>query len=369
MKIAINTRFLLAGKLEGIGIYTFEIFKRVVALMPEHEFYFLFDRPFSKEFIFSDNITPIIVAPPARHPFLWYWWYEQAVPRALKRINADIFISPDGFCSLKTIIPQLLTIHDLGFEHYPHHTPFWVRNFYRKFSPKYCEKAWKIMAVSAFTQQDIVNRYGIEPNKIEVVYNGFDLPLTPIPKHLATHHPPYFIFVGAVHPRKNILGLLKAFEAFKQQHSLPHQLVIVGRKAWMLDAVEAFFATMQYKNEVIWKEHAERDNLISLLQDATALVYPSWFEGFGIPLVEAMALGVPVIASSAAAIPEIVGDAAIIINPDNALAFATAMFDIVHKEELRTQLIEKGKLRAQYFKWDKSAKKVVTLLRNFEKAL
>ena len=175
MKIAVNTRFLLKDKLEGIGIYTQEIFSRVVQLMPEHEFYFLFDRPFSEEFIFAKNITPLIVSPPARHPFLWYWWFEKSVPKVLKENNIDLFISPDGYASLNTSVPQIITIHDLGFEHFPMHTPFLVRNYYKYFTPKYCKKASKILAVSQFTKQDIAERYGIDKQKIEVVYNGFEL--------------------------------------------------------------------------------------------------------------------------------------------------------------------------------------------------
>ena len=171
MRIAINTRFLLSGKLEGIGMYTQEIFKRVVQQMPEHEFYFLFDRPFSDEFIFAKNVIPLVVSPPARHPFLWYWWFEKSIPKILKKHKIDLFISPDGYCSLNTTIPQILTIHDLGFEHFPMHVPFLVRNYYQYFTPKYCEKSAKILAVSQFTKNDIVEKYGIAASKIDVVYN------------------------------------------------------------------------------------------------------------------------------------------------------------------------------------------------------
>ena len=165
MKIAVNTRFLLSGKLEGIGIYTQEIFKRVVQLMPEHEFFFLFDRAYSSAFIFEKNVTPIVVHPPARHPFLWYWWFGKSIPKVLQENNIDVFISPDGFASLNTSVPQIITIHDLGFEHFPEHVPFLVRKFYRYFTPKYCEKAAKILAVSEYTKQDIISTYNIETKK------------------------------------------------------------------------------------------------------------------------------------------------------------------------------------------------------------
>src|SRR5947207_943364 len=107
MKIAVNTRFLLKDYLEGYGIVIVELFKRIVANNPQHEFYFLFDRPYDESFIFADNVKPIVVAPPARHPILWTWWYNIKVPAELKKIKADVFVSPDSFCSTTTKVPQL----------------------------------------------------------------------------------------------------------------------------------------------------------------------------------------------------------------------------------------------------------------------
>jgi glycosyltransferase involved in cell wall biosynthesis len=380
MKIAVNTRFLLSGKLEGIGIYTQEIFKRVVQLMPEHEFFFLFDRAYSSAFIFEKNVTPIVVHPPARHPFLWYWWFEQSIPKVLQENNIDVFISPDGFASLNTSVPQILTIHDLGFEHFPEHVPFLVRKFYRYFTPKYCEKAAKILAVSEYTKQDIISTYNIEANKIEVVYNGFEssqwslvngqsnteINLSTIDYRLSTRKP-YFIFVGAVHPRKNVLGLLKAFEQFKTSYSHAHQLVIVGRKAWMNKELEDFYEKMQFKNEVIWIEKIERADLIQLMQQSFGLVYPSLFEGFGIPIIEAMNLGIPVICSNVSAMPEVAGNAALLVQPDNTIEIAAAMNELIMNDVLRNDLIAKGKIRATHFDWNTSAEKVVDIIKTFQK--
>ena len=379
MKIAVNTRFLLSGKLEGIGIYTQEILKRVVQLMPEHEFFFLFDRAYSSAFIFEKNVTPIVVHPPARHPFLWYWWFEKSVPKVLQENNIDVLISPDGFASLNTSVPQIITIHDLGFEHIPEHVPFLVRKFYRYFTPKYCKKATKILAVSTYTKQDIISTYNIEAKKIEVVYNGFDTHLASLkggtqPVQAERLVPfrgfrgePYFIFVGAVHPRKNVLGLLKAFEQFKTSYSHAHQLVIVGRKAWMNKELEDFYEKMQFKKEVIWIEKIERADLIQLMQQSLGLVYPSLFEGFGIPIIEAMSLGIPVICSNVSAMPEVAENAALLVRPDNTIEIAAAMNELIMNDVLRNDLIAKGKIRATYFDWNTSAEKVVDIIKTFQK--
>ncbi len=375
MRIAINTRFLLKGKLEGIGIYTQEIFKRVVQLMPEHQFYFLFDRAYDSEFIFAKNVTPIVVSPPARHPFLWYWWFEKSIPKVLKEHQIDLFISPDGYASLRTTVPQIVTIHDLAFEHYKAHTPFLVYQYYKYFVPKFCEKAAKILAVSAFTKQDIVERYGIDENKIDVVYNGFENSkqsiVSSMPSEVFTAYcllnTKYFIFIGAVHPRKNVIGLLKAFEHFKSTYTHAYKLVIIGRKAWMNDELESFYQKMKHKNDVIWIEQIERNDLLQILKNAFALVYPSFFEGFGIPIIEAMSFGVPVISSNASCLPEVAGNAALLVNPSDTKEIANAMNELIENEALRNQLISKGKNRAQDFDWNISAKKIVDIIQTYQK--
>ncbi|HUM51953.1 MAG TPA: glycosyltransferase family 1 protein [Chitinophagales bacterium] len=367
MRIAINTRFLLSGKLEGIGMYTQEIFKRVVQQMPEHEFYFLFDRPFSEEFIFAKNVTPIVVSPPARHPFLWYWWFEKSIPKILKKYNIDLFISPDGYCSLNTTIPQILTIHDLGFEHFPMHVPFLVRKYYQYFTPRYCEKAAKILTVSQFTKNDIVEKYGIVESKIDVIYNGVDIGHEVNVVIQKSIENPYFIFIGAVHPRKNVLNLLKSFEIFKSKYNNTHQLIIIGRSAWMNAELENYLAEMKFKKDVIWIENCERNKLLDILQNAVALVYPSLFEGFGIPIIEAMSVGVPVITSNTSAMAEISGNATLLVNPTNTNEIADAMQLILSDEILRTDFIEKGKTNAVRFPWQQSGEKVMEIIRKFHK--
>src|SRR6476646_8776157 len=133
MVIAVNTRFLY--NLEGYGYFIKETMQRITAQHSEHQFYLLFDRPFDKQFSFSQNVTPIVVVPPARHPLLWKWWYDVKVPVVLRRIKADVFFSPDGFCSLTTRVPQCVAVHDLGFLHYPKGYKKSHLLFYKYFTP------------------------------------------------------------------------------------------------------------------------------------------------------------------------------------------------------------------------------------------
>ena len=219
MKIAVNTRLLIKDKLEGIGWFTYESLKRIVTAHPEHEFFFIFDRDYDGEFIFSTNVTPVVIGPQARHPVLFYIWFEFSLPAALKKIKADLFISPDAYLSLKTKVPSLLVIHDLNFEHYPKMVPFLARKHYQFFTPKFAEKADRIATVSQFSKDDIVQNYHISPEKIDVVYNGANETFYPIneddkkkAKAMYCEGNDYFVFIGALNPRKNLVNLFKAFD-------------------------------------------------------------------------------------------------------------------------------------------------------------
>lgn len=166
MKIAVNTRLLLRGKLEGMGWFSFETLKRLTQNHPEHQFIFIFDRPYAQEFIFSDNITPVVAGPPARHPFLFYIWFDFQIPRLLKKYQADLFLSPDGYLSLRTDIPQLAVIHDISFIHRPDDLPWLKRRYYNWFFPRFARKAKRIATVSNYSKEDIVRSFQIEPKRL-----------------------------------------------------------------------------------------------------------------------------------------------------------------------------------------------------------
>ena len=172
MRIAVNTRLLIKGKLEGMGWFTHEVVKRLVQEHPEDEFIFFFDRPYSPEFIYGDNVTAVVLFPPARHPVLFYLWFEWAVASALKKYRADVFLSPDNFLCLRTNVKTTLVTHDLAHLHFPGQLPFSQRSYYRHFVPKFNRRADRIVTVSEYTKADIVRQYGIAPEKIAVAYNG-----------------------------------------------------------------------------------------------------------------------------------------------------------------------------------------------------
>ncbi len=181
MIIAVNTRLLLPDKLEGMGRFAQETLKIITREHPEHQFVFIFDRKFSDEFVFSDNITPITCFPPARHPLLWYWFFEWSIPAVLQKVKADLFLSPDGWLSLRTPVRSLPVIHDLNFFHLPELIPWQVRQYYDYFFPRFIQKADRIATVSDFTRQDIVTLFNYSKQNIDVVYNGVSEGFRPLP--------------------------------------------------------------------------------------------------------------------------------------------------------------------------------------------
>ncbi|RLD60976.1 MAG: glycosyltransferase family 1 protein [Bacteroidetes bacterium] len=362
MKIAVNTRLLLKNKLEGIGWFTFETLKRVTTQHPEHEFFFIFDRPYSEEFIFSDNITPIVTYPQARHPLLYYLYFEYSIPRILKKLNPDLFLSPDGYLSLSGKTKMLNVFHDLNFEHYPEDLPFAERKFYRHFFPKYAQKANRIATVSEYSKSDIVKQYGVSPDKIDVVYNGANENFKPldekskkIVKGKYTDGHPYFLFVGALHPRKNLVNLFKAFDEFKKSEKTSEKLLIVGEKKWWTDDIRKAYDEMENKQDVIFSGRLEFVELQRVLAAALALTYVSYFEGFGIPIVEAFYTETPVITSNVTSMPEIAGGAALLVDPFSVKSICGQMQEMATNSELRKSLIEKGRERRKEFTWQKSA--------------
>lgn len=362
MKIAVNTRLLLKNKLEGIGWFTFETLCRITKQHPEHTFYFIFDREYSASFVFASNVKAIVAPPQARHPLLYFIWFEFVIPRMLKKIGADLFLSPDGYLSLRSKTKQVAVFHDLNFEHYPQDLPPLERWYYRTFFPKYAHKATRIATVSEFSKSDIIKCYHIDSDKIDVVYNGANEIFQPISelekKQVLIKFAlgcEYFICVGSVHPRKNMVNLFKAFEIFKSGSSSQVKLLVVGQKKWWTKEMHLSLNQMTHKSEVLFTGRVNTNDLKRLMGSALALTYVSYHEGFGIPIIEAFCCDTPVITSAITSMPEVAGDAALLIDPFAPLSIADAMKKIHENGNLRNELITRGRERRKLFSWQKTA--------------
>lgn len=367
MVIAVNTRLFVSSRLEGVARYEYEVLKTMVADHPEDQFIFFFDRPYDSSFVFADNVKPVIVRPVTRHPILWYLWLEWAIPRALKKYKADVFLSMDTFMSLSTSVPNVMVSHDIAYAHYPHHISFFDRQFYEHYFPKFHKAAKKLVAVSSFTADDIAEEYGIDRSEIAVAYNAVPRDFTNSVEVSAeqirkqyTDGEKFFVYLGSLHPRKNIVNLIKGYEAYRQNNVSTRKLVLIGRLAWNTQEIEVALQRSKYKKDIIHLSNIGKEAK-DIVAASEAMVYVSLFEGFGIPILEAMASGVPVITSNVSSMPEVAGDAALLVNPKSPKDIGGAMSRIINEPGLRNKLIEKGKIRVNYFNWQDSADTIYRL--------
>ena len=312
MRIAINTRLLVKGKMDGIGWFTAETARRMVASHPEHQFFFLFH----------------------------------------------------GFLPLRSNVPSLAVIHDINFEHFNDNLRPSHQRFMTHFFPRYARHATRIATVSEYSKKDIVDTYGIDSKKIEVVYDGAhecyrphtDEEKTAV-RQRYTDGCPYLIFISTILKRKNLANLLLAFDRVKDMDTKGLKLVVVGNRVWWQDELASAYDGMRHQADVIMPGHVEPAELAALLSASEALVYPSYFEGFGIPILEAMHAETAVIASNTTSMPEVGGDAVLYIDPaePDSIAYAIKQLD---DKQLRDGLIAKGRRQRELFSWDKTAERL-----------
>lgn len=370
MRIAINTRFLIPDKMEGIGWYSYEVVKRMIEAHPEDEFILFFDRPDNDHFKFPRNTQKVILRPPARHPILFRIWFNLSVKRALKKYKPDVFYSPDGFLSLTTNVPQVPVIHDINFEHHPEDLPNHFLKYYKTYFPKFVQKAAHIITVSEYSKQDICKTYNVEPNKITVAWNGASenyLPVSEEAKLLIrdkyAQGKPYYLFVGALHPRKNLKRLIQAYAQIMEEDSQhPYELVIVGEELWK-NASTGLNIPEKTKDHIHFTGRLNLDELTLVMGSAAIFTFVPYFEGFGIPLVEAMRSGVPIVAGELTSLPEVAGDAALYCDPFDIGDIAAKMVRLANDAALQKELIDKGLERSKIFSWNKTAETVYEVLR------
>lgn len=362
MRIAVNTRLLLHDRLDGIGWFTAETARRMVLAHPEHEFFFFFDRKPHPEFLFADNVTPVVLCPQARHPVLWYLYFEWSTQMALKRYKIDLYLSPDGMMPLHPKVPTLNVIHDLNFEHASGNLKASHQRYMSHYFPLFARNATRLATVSSYSKKDIAETYGIPAEKIDVVYDGAHSNYRPhsdnekeaIRRRFTDGHP-FVIFISTILKRKNLANLLLAFDKVKEDKSNEDlKLVVVGSRVWWQDELESAWNGMKHQSDVIFPGRVEPNDLSALLSAAEMLVYPSYFEGFGIPILEAMYAETAVIASRTTSMPEVGGDAVLYIDPSD-IDDITHAISRLRDKTLRQEFIEKGRLQRQKFSWEITA--------------
>ena len=347
--------------MDGIGRFTYEVIQKISKSHPDSQFTLIFDRKV-ESFKFNPNVKSVVISPQARHPILWRLWFEIKLKTFINKNKFDLFLSPEGWVPPKLNCPSLAVIHDLNFIHQPENIIKSHRNFLIKYFPKYIKRANRIATVSEFSKNDIIKHFKVEAKDIDVVYNGVSDVFKPLEKTKQNHikdqyssGSDYFVFVGTLHPRKNLYNLFKAFNHFKKLHKSEIKLVVVGNRKWWPKNLEKLFNFLEFKEDIIFLGRLNDEKLSNVISSSIALTYVPFFEGFGIPILEAFNCHTPVITSNVSSMPEVSQDAALVCDPNNYEEIASCMIEIVENPLLAEELTTKGIERCKNFSWDKTA--------------
>lgn len=288
------------------------------------------------------------------------------LPLKVKKTKVDI-LHTQYHIPLFTNVPSIITFHDVSYLTHPEFFPYFEKIKMSFFMPYSVKKAKKIISVSEFSKKEIKRIYGIPENRICSIYNGISdefkiISENDIQKTLKKYKifTPYILTVSNIQPRKNLKGLVKSFfRILKENKNFPCNLVIVGKKLWLYDEIFSEIRNSEFKEKVIFTDYIDNSDLIGLYNGAKMFVYVSFYEGFGFPVLEAMACGCPVITSNVSSLPEIVGNAAIMVNPSNIDEISQAMITLYYDNSLQKRLKEKGYLQAKKFSWKECAQKTL----------
>ena len=369
MKIGINA-LLMTGARAGIGNYIYNLVKSLGQVDTYNKY-----RVFLNEDSFGEVMSSNQEAARIKLLGLGSWarilWEQVNLPFILKKSDVDIMHFPDyAMPVVFEGIPSIITVHDLSFRVYPE--TFSKGKLYTKLlliKPS-LKKARRIIADSHSTRKDLLEYYQVPENKIEVIPIGVNrqffrpmaeeevLEYCRLKNNLETG---YILYVGTLEPRKNITALIKAFSLLKQDYKLSRKLVIAGGKGWLFEEIFRLVESLNLNQDVIFTGYVPDAELPLLYNGAGVFVYPSLYEGFGLPPLEAMACGTPVVTSSVSSVPEVVGDAGLMVEPLNVEALSEAIYRVLNDPQLAAELSAKGIERAQKFSWAETARKTLAV--------
>ena len=366
MLIGIDASRAATQERTGTGNYSLQLIRHLLALESGHRYRLYFNRPPTVGLFPMTADLELRVMPFPR------LWTHVRLSWEMARQPPDVLFVPAHVLPLVHPRCSVVTVHDLGYRHYPEAHPLLDR-LYLDLSTRYnAQAARRVIAVSQATQDDLVQHYGIEPGKISVVYSGWDERMQPVEDEGTIERVKarygirgeYVLYVGTLQPRKNLGRLLEAVALLREQAQRGEApgLVISGRKGWLYDPVFQQVERLGLEREVVFPGYVPQEDLPALLSGARLFVFPSLYEGFGLPVLEAMACGTPVVCSNVSSLPEVAGDAAFLVDPRDVKGMAEAMNRLLQDEGLRAEVVERGYRRVRQFSWDRCARETLAVL-------
>lgn len=372
MHVGLNAQLLsLDSTYRGAGINTYihHLLRAVERLDSPHRFTaFTGERRFCAE-----QMAVHYSAWTTRRPWARIAWEQLVLPVAARRRNLDLLHAMAFVGPLLGTIPTVVTVYDLSFLRYPEAFRPFNRWYLSRFTPAAVHRARRVIAISESTRQDVVDRLGMPPDRVDVVYCGCDpafrrLPADEVARFRHIHDLPdrFVLYVGTVEPRKNVRGLIAAYARWRHDELHVPPLVVAGARGWYYEEVFRTVTALGLTGHVLFTGYVATEDLPLLYNASELLVYPSFFEGFGLPVLEAMACGVPVICSNVSSLPEVAGEAAALVTPDDVVGLCDALRDVWGDTNRRREMTERGLARAATFTWERAAHQSV---QTYERAL
>lgn len=345
----------LSVSLSGIGRYTFEILQRLAD--SQHTFYLYSDKPIPAKHMPSASC--VCREGTVTGAALSTLFAQVYFPIWARRDRLDLFWSPRHHLPLMMAgVPSVLTVHDLVWKKVPETMRKGGRFIEALLMPLSLRKSSKIISVSEATRRDLQEQFQIELDKVSVIYEASCLSGS----HKGVAQPPYILFVGTLEPRKNLLTLLKAFAQFVKRHHTHHRLVLAGQPGWMRESLDNILNELGVCDKVEVSGYVDDQRLEQLYGQASVLAMPSLYEGFGLPLVEAMAFSVPLITANISSMPEIAGDAAVLVDALNEGSVLQALERVLLNEDEWQRLSAESSKRSEFFSWNKAAVETMQVL-------
>jgi glycosyltransferase involved in cell wall biosynthesis len=369
--IGLNAHLLsLSQSYRGAGIswYIISLLKNLAQVAPDFCYsVFLSDRNFQEP-----SLALHMSRLPTQRPVVRILWEQFIQPLALRQAGVDLLHALAFVAPLAAPCPFVVTVYDLSFLRYPEAFRPFNRWYLRQFTANSVKRARAVIAISDSTRQDVIDLLGVPPERVHTIYCGADdqfrpLPASEIAAFKANRGLPdnFILFLGTLEPRKNVDGLIRAYARWREWEPQAPPLIIVGGKGWYYGRIFGLVEALNLTTTIRFADYVPQSELPLWYNAASLFVYPSHFEGFGLPVLEAMACGTPVITSTASSLPEVAGrnGTACLVDPNDTTALAAAMRHVMADADLRVAMSQQGLARASGFSWDRTARETVEVYR------
>ncbi|MBN1218226.1 MAG: glycosyltransferase family 4 protein [Anaerolineae bacterium] len=373
VRVGLNAHLLsLSQSYRGAGIswYIFNLLKNLPQASPDlFEYHAFLSEPVFRE-------SSLVLHPswlPTQRPAVRIFWEQFIQPLVLQWANVDLLHALAFVAPVAAPCPFVVTVYDLSFLRYPEAFRPFNRRYLATFTARSVKQASAVITISESTRQDVINFLGVSPERVYPVYCGVDATYRPLPADevrafKSAHQLPdtFLLYLGTLEPRKNVDGLIHAYARWRKDDPAAPPLIVAGGKGWYYHIIFQLVESLNLTESVRFPGYIPQDELPLWYNAATLFVYPSHFEGFGLPVLEAMACGTPVLTSNTSSLPEVAGQNgdACLVSPTDIAALAEAMAELMANANLRASMSARGLARAAQFTWEKTARETVAIYQN-----